>query len=157
MAKFTRLRFNSLFVFMLVQPLSSAAEVAEKTPLASSSGFSSLMLQMLVALGFIVMLLFAFAWFVKRTGMLQGSLNGQLAVLGSVAVGQREKVVLLQVGQEQLVVGVTATEVSLLHLLADPIQLDKNEFGKAPRQQVNESFAQKLSQALQKRSAKESK
>lgn len=153
----------SVSTLLFFLPLTvSANDVAEKSTLASSSGFSSLMMQMLVALVFVVALLFLSAWLVKRSGMLQGSLNGQLAVLGSVSVGQREKIALIKVGQEQLVVGVTASEITLLHLLADPIEVSTNQSvqsnqASASNMDMNETFAQKLNQALSKRLTKMTK
>lgn len=136
----------------MVSPWAMAGESGEKT-LAVSSGLSGVLGQMVLVLLLIVLLLMGLAWGLKRAGVTQGALNGQLAVVGAVSVGQREKVVLIQAGQEQLLVGVTAHEITLLHLLSDPIEVDKTNLSKTSSG-LTESFAQTLSQAMAKRRAK---
>jgi flagellar protein FliO/FliZ len=110
--------------------------------------------QMVGVLLFVILLLMGLAWLLKRAGVTQGALNGQLAVLGAVSVGQREKVVLIQAGQEQLLVGVTANEITLLHLLSEPIEVDMNHANKLSSG-VTDTFAQKLTQAVSRRQSRE--
>ena len=142
-----------LFCLSLASPIFAwAADAGEKT-LAVTTGFSGMMGQMLLVLLLVILLLLVLAWMLKRAGVAQGALNGQLSVLGAVSVGQREKVVLIQAGQDQLLVGVTASEISLLHLLSEPIALD-NSSQSSSVLSITDSFAQKLSQAITKRQAK---
>ncbi len=75
----------------------------------------------LAALAVVVALILGLAWLVKRlpgTGLrpLQG-----LRVVTSLAVGPRERVVLVDVGGQQLLLGVTAHNVTLLHTLPEPL------------------------------------
>lgn len=130
-----------------------AVETGEKT-VAVSSGLGSMLGQMLAVLVLVIVLLLGLAWLLKRAGVTQGALNGQLAVLGAVSVGQREKVVLIQAGQDQLLVGVTANEISLLHLLSEPIQVDATHANPSSYG-LNEGFAQKLTQAMMRRQTKD--
>jgi len=148
-------RFSlSLLALLLFLPLvSNAGEASEKT-LAVSTGFGSMLGQMVGVLLFVILLLMGLAWLLKRAGVTQGALNGQLAVLGAVSVGQREKVVLIQAGQEQLLVGVTANEITLLHLLSEPIEVDMNHANKLSSG-VTDTFAQKLTQAVSRRQSRE--
>lgn len=148
------MRFTSLFVMLAlaIPNIVLSGEAGDKT-LAVSSGFSGMLGQMVLVLLLVILLLLGLAWVLKRAGVTQGALNGQLAVLGAVSVGQREKVVLIQAGQEQLLVGVTANEITLLHLLSEPIELDKAS-GLQTANSLTESFAQKFNQALAKRQAK---
>lgn len=148
------MRLVLLFIsLLLTQPwVAIAGETGEKT-LAVSTGFGSMLGQMVAVLLLVILLLMGLAWVLKRAGVNQGALNGQLAVLGAVSVGQREKVVLIQAGQEQLLVGVTANEISLLHLLSEPIVLDDNPVQKT-NSALTDSFAQKLQHAINRRQAK---
>lgn len=143
-----------LFTFWLASLpwLAHATEAGEKT-VAVTTGFGTMLGQMVAVLLLVIALLVGLAWVLKRTGVHQGALNGQLAVLGAVSVGQREKVVLIQAGQEQLLVGVTANEISLLHLLSQPIDVDNNH-SQNPSSALGESFAQKLNQAMSRRQSK---
>lgn len=51
----------------------------------------------------------------------RGSANGQLRVVAAVAVGQKERIVLMQVGPRQLLLGVTPGQISRLHELEAPL------------------------------------
>jgi flagellar protein FliO/FliZ len=50
-----------------------------------------------------------------------GAGGAQLRVVSSLVVGQKERIVLLQAGKTQLLVGVTSAQVSTLHVLDEPI------------------------------------
>jgi flagellar protein FliO/FliZ len=124
-----------------------AEDATEKTvSVSSTASFGGALAQMLLVLFLILALLLSIAWVLRRAGLMQASMQGQLRILGSVAVGPREKVILVQVGQEQLVLGVTASEINLLHLLAEPIEIVD-----AHTMSVTGGFAERLQQALQKR------
>jgi flagellar protein FliO/FliZ len=100
--------------------------------------------QVLLVLTLVIALLFFLTWFLKRSGLAQQAANGHLKVLGGVSVGQRERVLLLQVGQDQILVGVTATEITLLHMLSQPIDIDEGE-------RTSVSFSQQLQGLIRRR------
>ncbi|MCK5189606.1 MAG: flagellar biosynthetic protein FliO, partial [Methylococcales bacterium] len=43
--------------------------------------------------------------------------SGKMTVLGGLSLGMREKVILLQVGKKQLILGVTPGRIETLHVL----------------------------------------
>ena len=139
---------------LLTLPLFAMAGESGEQSVAANTSFASMLGQMLGVLLLVIVLLFALAWILKRAGLNQGALNGQLAVIGAVSVGQREKIVLIQAGQEQLLIGVTANEITLLHLLSEPIEVDTNSPNKASLA-FGDSFAQKLSYAITRRQIKD--
>ncbi len=75
-----------------------------------ASGFA----QMLLGLGVVIVLLLASLWLIKRLTAPRGPAAG-LKVLGGVAIGSRERLVLVEVGDKVLVLGVTATNINTLH------------------------------------------
>jgi flagellar protein FliO/FliZ len=77
-----------------------------------------LTLGMLLVLGLIV----AIAWLLKRSGRFQMAAGGGLRVLGGLSMGARERVVLLQVGETQMLVGVAPGRVQTLHVLDKPLE-----------------------------------
>ena len=91
--------------------LSSAAD-----PISMASLWQ-LTLGMLLVLALIVGL----AWLLKRTGRFQMAAGGGLRILGGLSMGARERVVLLQVGETQLLVGVAPGRVQTLHVLEQPL------------------------------------
>ncbi|MEW5757118.1 MAG: flagellar biosynthetic protein FliO [Pseudomonadota bacterium] len=105
------------FEICAAQPATGPAAGAQSM---ESMAVSSI-LQMTFGLILVVLLIFGFAWFMKRFGRLQGGLSDQLKVVGSLAMGARERIVLIQVGPRQILVGVTPNAIQTLHVLEEPI------------------------------------
>lgn len=100
--------------------------------------------QILISLFFVLLIIFAAAWMLKRFGKINGVAGNQMKILGVMSLGQRERAVLLEIGQEQLLIGVTASRVSLLHKLEEPIAVE------APSTPTS-AFAKRLQEALQQK------
>lgn len=79
------------------------------------------LLQVVGSLVLVIGALIAVMMILKRFNTVGRSTAGSIQVLASTAVGQRERVVLLQVGADQLLVGVASGSVTTLHQLSDPI------------------------------------
>jgi flagellar protein FliO/FliZ len=72
--------------------------------------------QVVLALVFVVGLLLATAWVARRSGWIRQRLGGaNLKVLGTLSLGARGSVALVQVEDTRLVLGVTAQQITLLH------------------------------------------
>jgi flagellar protein FliO/FliZ len=89
---------------------------ASQDPVAMTSLWQ-LTLGMLLVLGLIV----AIAWLLKRTGRFQMAAGGGLRILGGLSMGSRERVVLIQAGETQLLLGVAPGRVQTLHVLDQPL------------------------------------
>lgn len=137
-------RFYQAVVFFIVSmPLVVNAAVEEKKlpvdPLSASS-----IVNMFMGLGLVVALIFLMAWVVKRMGGMQLAGSQRLQVLSALSVGTREKVVLIQVENKRLIIGVAQGQVSTLHVL-------DGEFEKETEAVNNGAdFKEKLLQALSK-------
>lgn len=84
------------------------------------------------------------AWLVRRFNLHSGAAGQHLRVVGSVAVGQRERVVLVEVDNTWLVLGVGGGQVTRLHEL--PAQ--ESPTTPAAGTSATNGFAQRLTQAL---------
>jgi flagellar protein FliO/FliZ len=73
------------------------------------------------ALVFVVGLILALAWLAKRMPGVAGSSNRALRVVASLSLGPREKVVVVDVGGKQLLLGVGAGGTRTLHTLDAPL------------------------------------
>ncbi|WP_300725984.1 flagellar biosynthetic protein FliO [Pseudomonas sp.] len=109
---------------LLAMPLSVlAAEPVATTatvPVVSSVGgqLTQLVLGLLLVLG----LIFALAWLVRRVQH-AGPRQGQvIELIGSRALGARDRLVLVQVGNEQILLGLTPGRITPLHVLKEPVQ-----------------------------------
>lgn len=102
-------------------------------------------LQIATALALVVALIFAAAWAMKRFGRLQGASTGQLRLVGGIHLGQRERIVVVQAGEQRLVVGVTPGCIRTLHVLsAGEYEEGEAGFGQG-------GFLDKFNQELRKR------
>ena len=76
------------------------------------------LLKLVLALGAVLLAFWVFARLVGRLDGRRVAAGGaDLAVLGSVALGQRERLVVVRAGAERLVLGVTAHSIVRVHTL----------------------------------------
>lgn len=141
----------SLMSFFLIVGLWLFSAIVFSAETASAVGIASTrpsdyLGQILVSLLLVLLIIFASAWVLKRYGRVSGSLEGNLQVLGTLGVGQRERILLLQVGGEQLLVGVTTSHISMLHKLEVPIEVEHNKIAS-----ISTTFSQRLQEALKQR------
>jgi len=92
----------------------AAAAAAQSTSAALPSSSGSVF-TMLLGLTAVLALLAAVAWLVKRFGLSQGLAgNAAAKVVGGVSVGTRERVMVIEVGEQWIVVGVAPGRVNAL-------------------------------------------
>lgn len=103
--------------------------------------------QLTLGLLLVLALIAGIAWVLKRTGRFQIGAGGGLRMLGGLSMGARERVVLLQVGETQLLVGVAPGRVQTLHVLEQPLPDTAGAGQNAPR------FADQLGRLLKKETA----
>ena len=117
---------------------------------ARSFGAAGL-LQAGFGLAMVLALIFLCAWAARRFGLLQQPGSGRLIkVVSSAMVGQRERVVVVEVGSTWLVLGVAAGQVRALHSMpaeslpqAQAAPSVNNSFGAS-------AFSQKLLESMNK-------
>jgi len=131
-------RLNGVF-FLLLCLCASSSWAQKLAPAAESVGsgvpsHSSYLIQVLLGLFFVLALVFAIAWLIKRVG--HGTLVGgqQMQVLASLPLGTRERVLLVDVAGQQLVLGVAPGRISTLHTFSEPVvnvrtRGDSSDFG----------------------------
>jgi flagellar protein FliO/FliZ len=93
---------------------------AANPAVASAPSSAGSLLQVLLALAAVLGLIVAAAWLMRRFSLVPGAGAGHLRVVSGVMVGQRERVVIVEVRDQWLVLGVTSGQVNLLHTLAKP-------------------------------------
>ncbi|WP_207062437.1 flagellar biosynthetic protein FliO [Motiliproteus sp. SC1-56] len=102
--------------------------------------------QMLLGLVLVLVLIFALAWLVRRLGGTGGFGSRGFKVVASLPLGARERLVLVQAGSRQLLLGVAPGRVNLLHEYEQPLL--------EPSSPVAEgAFSQRLREALKGRDA----
>ena len=69
-----------------------------------------------------MVIIFLLAWLVKKFNLNQQSSSGLIRVIAGLSIGTRDRIVLLQVGEEQILVGLTPGRIEKLHTLAQPLE-----------------------------------
>lgn len=102
-------------------PDSQAAALAG-SPVAGRSGFDFTALgQLFAGLVLVLVLFLGLAWLVKRSGVAGGFSQPGLKVLATLPLSTRERVVLVQAGPKQLLLGVAPGRVTLLESFDEPL------------------------------------
>ncbi len=115
-------------------------------PVAAEPAIAGLV-QVVLGLLVILLLIGGTAWLLRRFTPLQSSAQGNMKVLGGLPLGPRERVVLIQVGEKQLLVGVAPGRVQTLHVLEQPLAFNQSK-------QNGLGFAERLALALKQRTAR---
>ena len=107
--------------------------------------FAGNLLHMILGLLVVVLVILAGAWFLRRYGHARTGGQGAIQILGGISLGQRERAVIVQVGETQLLLGVAPGRVQTLLVLDRPLPLP--EAGKVD----GASFASRLAVLLKQR------
>lgn len=79
------------------------------------------LLSVLFSLLLIIALIFALAWLLRRFGQ-GGFANAQaMKVVASLPLGTRERLLVVEVGGQQLLLGVTPQQIRTLHVFDEPV------------------------------------
>jgi len=107
--------------WLLLGPAAGLAQAADSSApvVASPVSFLSL-LQVLFALLIVLGAIGLFAWLMRRFVPGQGA-GGILKVVGGVMVGPKERLVVVEVGDTWLLLGVAASAVTLVHSMPKPL------------------------------------
>jgi flagellar protein FliO/FliZ len=102
--------------------LTLPALAQESAPaVAPSSLFTGdYLLQVVGSFVVVILLLVAVLVMLKRFNGVSASMGGDMRIVSSVGVGQRERAVLLQVGEQQVLLGVGPGNVRALHVFDEP-------------------------------------
>lgn len=142
--------FNQAWLLTVLTLYSAFAMAETKTTASVGEGVaqpSEYFGQIVFSLVLVLLIIFISAWLLRRYGRFPGVAEGNLKVLGALSVGQRERILLLQVGGEQILVGVTTSRISRLHQLEVPVEVKDN----VP---VSSQFSQRLQEALKSKENK---
>lgn len=142
-----RIRF--CLVAILYMPLLAGAQTAARpayTPPEAAVSSGSIA-QVVISLVLVLVAIVLAAWFLKRINLPQHGPGNMLKVISGVAVGQRERIVLIEVKDTWLVVGVAPGQVRTLH------SMPKSELPPEVVVGMDGKFQGWLKQMMEKRNA----
>lgn len=115
-------RLKRDFIIMIYVLLISCLPVAgwSAETVAPPSGANAMM-RTLFGLGAVVALIFALAWTSRRLSGGGLGHNKFMKILAVQALGAREKIILVDVGGKQMMLGVTPGRIATLHVFDEPV------------------------------------
>lgn len=106
------------------------------------------LLEVTLGLITVLVLIFVVAWIVKRYGSFNSTVGGNLRIVGGLSLGQKERVMLVQVGEKQILLGVSPGKVEMLCQLDEPLAVEEPE---SDTKIKKENFSDRLQAALSQR------
>ena len=126
----------------------AAATTATATPAVTApvagtlnGGIGGQLLQLVLGLLLVIGLIFVLAWLMRRVQRAGPAGNQVIKLVGSRALGTRDRLVLVQVGNEQVLLGVSPGSITALHVMNEPVEIPDAQ-GAPPE------FARRLLEAL---------
>jgi len=102
------------------------------------------LMQLILGLLVVVLCIVALAWFAKKMNRFNSITDDSLKIISGISMGSRERIVLLQVGDEQLLVGVSPGRINKLHVLNSSITTSSENVSNAKNSSTDKGFAEKL-------------
>lgn len=126
------------FLLLLLAPVTALANQAPAAPVPmAGSDLTSQLGQMLLGLLVVIGLIFALAWGLRRVQQLAPKGGQVIKLVATQTLGPRDRLVLVQVGEEQVLLGLTAGRITPLHVMKEPVQVQQT-------QAATPEFAQRL-------------
>ena len=110
-----------LFGILFSGALQAQSEPLENVALEPLS--SPYLLKLTGGLLLVVLVIFLLAWVVKKFNLNQQSQSGLIRIIAGLSIGTRDRIVLVQVGEEQILLGLTPGHIEKLHTLAVPLEV----------------------------------
>ncbi|MDR7285420.1 flagellar protein FliO/FliZ [Pseudomonas corrugata] len=130
------------FSVLAAEPVATAAAAAAP---AVSSGVAGQLTQLVLGLLLVLGLIFFLAWMLRRVQQAGPAGKGQvIELIGSRALGPRDRLMLVQVGNEQILLGLSPGTITALHVLKEPVQVP------GASEKATPEFAQRLLEMLGK-------
>ncbi|WP_092204549.1 MULTISPECIES: flagellar biosynthetic protein FliO [unclassified Pseudomonas] len=124
---------------LAAEPVATAAVAP-----AAGNGVAGQLAQLVLGLLLVLGLIFFLAWLLRRVQQAGPAGKGQVIdIVGSRALGPRDRLVLVQVGNEQILLGLSPGTITALHVLKEPVQVPSTE-------PASPEFAQRLMELLGK-------
>lgn len=138
-------RFVIFACVLLCTAVAQADEAGTATREAGKMLHSADLIQSFLALLLVLSIFFSLIWLVRKTGNLGFIPKNQLSVVAGLSLGMREKLVLVKVGEKQLLLGISAGRIDKLLELEGEQRLYQEQDG----ENQPGLFQKRLMQAMQ--------
>lgn len=123
-----RMRPSLIALLILLACMSAGPALAQQPGAAPATDIWEPALRMVLSLGAVLAVLAGCVWLARRLRDGGAFRGGLIRVVSGISLGGRDKVVLLQVGEEQVLVGVSAAGMRPLHVLRNTTSAEPRRF-----------------------------
>ena len=136
-------RIPRTMVALLSLPFAAVAAESGAAASPANGNLGAQIGQMLLGLLLVIGLIFLLAWLLRRVQQVGPRSNQAIKLVSSQALGPRDRLLLVQVGREQVLLGISPGRITPLHVLKTPVSVDQS-------QSATPEFAQRLMELLGK-------
>lgn len=138
-----RITVSALMVGLLpVLAMAEAAPAREET--ASAPDTLATMLSLGGGLLAVIAIIYGCAWIIRRMNGMTGMNNQAIKVVSVMALGARERIALIEVGGQQILVGITPSTIRTLQVFDEPVvtsdQTGSSEFARRLQGMIGKSW-----------------
>ncbi len=127
---------------LLLLPVAATAVLADQEPVQLSPPVNvPTLLEFGSSLLLVIAAIFLVGWFYARVQGMRGGSSKVINILASQSLGSKERIVLVEVGDKQIVVGMTSTSLQTLHIFDEPVVV-------ADERANSSAFAERLATAF---------
>ncbi|TYC58118.1 flagellar biosynthetic protein FliO [Marinobacter sp. BW6] len=116
-------RLTAAVTLLVINPV--VAQETAKTTAADSPVRAPDTLGTILSLGLglvaVVAVIYGCAWIIRRMNGMTGMNNNAIKVVSVMAIGARERIALIEVGGQQILLGITPSAIRTLHVFDEPV------------------------------------
>ncbi|MEQ5814630.1 flagellar biosynthetic protein FliO [Marinobacter sp. NFXS11] len=116
-------KFIAVLALLLINPAfaqETAKTVAPDSPMRAPDTVGTI-----VSLGLglvaVIAVIYGCAWIIRRMNGMTGMNNNAIKVVSVMAIGARERIALIEVGGQQILLGITPSAIRTLHVFDEPV------------------------------------
>ncbi|QSP94398.1 flagellar biosynthetic protein FliO [Marinobacter salinisoli] len=98
-----------------------AGKPVVKAPVTGAADTVGTLVSLGLGLLAVVAIIYGCAWMVRRMNGMTGMNNQAMKVVSVMALGTRERIALVEVGGQQILLGITPSSIRTLHVFDEPV------------------------------------
>ncbi len=110
----------ALFVIHPVFAQETAKTAAPDSPVRAPDTVGTI-ISLGLGLVAVIAVIYGCAWIIRRMNGMTGMNNNAIKVVSVMAIGARERIALIEVGGQQILLGITPSAIRTLHVFDEPV------------------------------------
>lgn len=98
----------------------TATKAAQESPTRAPDTLGTI-LSLGLGLVAVIAVIYGCAWIIRRMNGMTGMNNNAIKVVSVMAIGARERIALIEVGGQQILLGITPSAIRTLHVFDEPV------------------------------------